>query len=93
MWKLSAIRFVERTGGHVSFSLDPIRKNFAVDNLMNGFGELVLTIKVSAYSQNEIRTGRADMKRLGYDFIPSQFRRYDEPVTRNPLEGFDFGMA
>jgi hypothetical protein len=59
--------------GHVSFDINPERKNFNVADHMNDFGTFCLSIEISDYTRKEIEKGVADMKRLGYRFYLSQF--------------------
>lgn len=82
--------FCGTNNGHVCFHIKPIRHNFSVANHTNGLGEFVLAIEVSPTSEKDILNGRKQMKELGYDFIPSQFRGIGEQIQRNPPEFLTF---
>lgn len=81
---VSASSFCGTNDGHVLFELLPTnRKNFCVSRLMNGYGQLCLSIKLSDKSRECIKNGVGDMKAQGYQYFRSQYVRHGQA----PQEG------
>jgi hypothetical protein len=69
--------FCGTNDNHVTFKIKE-RDGYDVDVLINGLGELCLSMDISDYSKNEIKNGIGDMQKLGYTFYCSQFAKSGE---------------
>lgn len=66
--------------GFVHFDVKRLRANkrFRVANHLNGHGNFCLGIEISVSTRKDIEKGIEDMKRLGYRYYRSQFRKDGE---------------
>ena len=72
--------FLGTNQGFTLLTIKKPRKNAAVSQHLNGYGELGLSIELHERSREEIVKGIKDMETRGYTFIPSQFRSPGEPL-------------
>jgi hypothetical protein len=69
--------FCGTNDGHVTFKFKEL-DGYDVDDLINGFNQLSLSMDISDYSKNEIKNGTEDMQKRGYTFYCSQFVKSGE---------------
>src|SRR6185503_19384242 len=78
--------FCGTNNGYVNFDLKPVNINFNIDDHMtaNKPPRLSLGIILSKETIKSDNEGKERMLKLGYDFIPSQYRKKNEEIRKNP---------